>query len=117
MEREKLIERIREHVRRCTDPQTQFGVSEVRELADGVLAVCETDGEHTLYFDKSKCKIKSPFEDVGLRIPNFPKEDTGFIVDVTARSWPSILRTATLSLMSNDRKEIVWHRVPIKIEF
>ena len=119
MTREELVAKIRQHVSMCWQPGAQFGVSEVVELADGVLAVCETDGEHTLYFDKSKCKLpkQCTFEDVGLKIDNFP-EGTGFITDVTAQGWGDIRRTAQSSLVPKSRgKEIVWHKKPVKVKY
>lgn len=120
MTREELIERIKGHVAQCSrHPATSFGVDEVVELADGILAVRETDGEHTLYYDQSKCRLRkdSPFEDEGPEIPDFPT-DTGFITNVMARSWPAMLETARMSLRrTSGRGKIEWHKEPVKIEY
>ena len=119
MKRQKLIERIKRHEARCAgDPNIYFGVAEVVELADGVLAVRETDGEHTVYFDKSKCQVRTgaAFDDAGLRIPNFPS-DTCFMYDVTARSWHAIARAAKLALEKANGGNIEWHNEPVNVQY
>lgn len=118
MTRQELIKRIKRHEAQCArNPATSFGVAEVVELANGVLAVRETDGEHTLYYDKGKCQSApdSPFEDEGPKIRDFPS-DAGFITNVMARDWSAMLETAQMSLKASGGGEINWHEKLVKIE-
>jgi hypothetical protein len=119
MTRQELIERIKKHEAQCAgDPNIYFGVAKVVELADGVLAVRDTDGEHTIYFDKSKCQVRegAAFDDAGLRIRNFPS-DTGFMDDVTARTWQTIARAAKMTLEASSRGKIKWHDKPASVQY
>ncbi len=54
MTRDELVQRIHEHEAQCAlTPTAAFTVVEVVELAPGILAAMESDGEFTLYFDRS----------------------------------------------------------------
>ena len=118
MTRRELIESIRDHEDQCArDLNTSFRVDEVMELADGILAVRDTDGEHTLYFDQSRYRSRAgAIEDISHRIPDFPL-NTGFVEDVTARSWDDIASTAELGLMRAGLGEIMWHDDPVRVQY
>ncbi len=120
MTREGLIACIKRHGAQCTwPPNSHFSVAAVVELADGILAVRESDGEHTIYFDKSKYGVRSRsggVEDIGGEIPNFPY-DVGFIEDVYSKSWRDIAQITRLGLKAVNRKKIRWHKHPVKIEY
>ncbi len=117
MTRKELIERVRRHEAQCDwSIHTSFTVVAVVELAGGVIAVCDTDREYTLYYDKSKVQF-----DPGSRFDNgnprdFPS-DTGFITEVSARSWEQIGEVAKLALKTSTRRKVRWHKKPIKIKY
>lgn len=117
MIRQELIERIKRHEARCSlDSDASFGVAKVVELADGVLAVRETDGEHTVYFDKSKYYVRdSAIADISSEIRDFPI-DTGFIEDVTSRNWQDVTRMLKLGFRALDGK-IKWHKEPVPVKY
>lgn len=122
MTRQELVERIRKHETQCGFVSgAEFGIAEVVELADGVLAVRETDGEHTLYFDKSKVMVRDgAVADISSKIRDFPA-DTGFIEDVMSRNWQDMTRTARMGLAvaggGSRHGKIKWYKKPVKIEY
>lgn len=95
----------------------EFKIAEVHELADGVIAACDTQGEYSLYFDHIKCVVcaVSMYDDASCHI-HLP-EGTGFIVDLQAHSWACIAETARNSLATKDGKEIAWHQTPIRLVY
>ena len=119
MTSQELFEKIREHEEACLGlPGAAFEVVDVVELADGVLSVCDADGEYTIYFDKSKCWFQEDnrlgLDDESETIRSIP-EGVGFICCVTARGWPAITQVARMTLLAAGRKEIIWHEIPIKV--
>jgi hypothetical protein len=89
-----------------------LNVKEVKMLAPGILAVCETDGEHTIYFDKSLVEMKDFVDeewDIATKISGFP-EGIGLIEDVLARDWERIQSTADLLLQTKKGKAIKWDK-------
>lgn len=121
MKRQELVERIRKHEAQCGYVLgAEFGVAEVVELADGVLAVRETDGEHAIYFDKSKVRvIDGALGDISSKIRVFPS-DTGLVEDAMSRNWRDITRTAKKCLKTSGgcrRGKITWHKKPVKIKY
>lgn len=110
MTREELLAKIKQHEEQCSQNRhAAFSVVEAIELADGVIAVRDDGDEFTVYFDKTKCAFEptSPFEDVGLYILRFP-ENTGFITDVSAKSWLHITNTAKMSLTTLAGNQLHW---------
>ncbi len=119
MRKRELISRIKRHESVCSKKlKAAFFVTEVVELAKGVLAVRDTDHEYTLYFDKFKVKIRkeSPFEDGGLMIKSIP-DDTGFVINNMARSWLAIFETARTNLETKTGVEIQWYKDPVKVTY
>lgn len=119
MTRQELIERIRQHEAQCNQtPEASFLIQEARELADGVIAVVDSEWEFTLYFDNTQHMVHdhTPFEDESEQIANFP-DHTGFITNVMAKSWEEITETAKMSLMKLDSNQIDWHEVATSLEF
>lgn len=120
MTRNDLVHVIRNHEARCSIvPGAYFSVVAVQELADGVLAVQETDGEHTIYFDKSRFRVPegSAFKDMSQEVRDFPSVTTGFIEDVMARGWGDIAKTAKLALATANGGKTKWHRKPLAIKY
>ena len=95
-----------------------FMIDQILELATGIYAVLDTEGEYTIYWDKTDERIAgvasdSPFVDLSGQIPGFPA-NTGFVEDVTAKSWKDITRTASMTLIGNG-SAIVWYVLMIPL--
>ena len=93
-----------------------FTVKEVVEVANGVLAVLNENGEYSLYFDTTKCRAHGrPFPDFSPFIQGFPR-NTGLIKDVTARSWDSVKMTAQRNLFLVG-EQVTCHDKPVEIDY
>jgi len=114
----KLIEAVKQHQALCRSMGTaaSFGIKEMNGVAPGILIVCETDGEHTIYFDKSILVTRkdAAYEDISGNINGFPK-GIGFIEDITSRDLKSIKETAQLFLKNKSGKAIKWYKKPKQI--
>lgn len=122
MTRRELVEVIRWFERYCSAVLSiGHEVSEVVELVDGVLAVLESDGEYTLYFDKSKWELEetSNFSDLWADKDGVYYNTTGLVEDLMAGSWQDIAATARLVLKQKvgSCQSPEWHQEPIHLEY
>jgi len=91
MHQTQLHKKIKQHEAQCQRRQEAFfKVAEARDVEDGLIAVRDTSGEYTLYFDKERFVAVRDNIDDSDKIPDFP-ENTGFVVNVMARSWDTII--------------------------
>lgn len=112
-----LLNAIRDHEAR---PHAGFRVVAIQALGPHILAVCDHEGEYTVYFDRRHCRIdesQQVLTDTGPRIPDFP-ENVGFLVEVMSRNWDSIRQVAKHFLVPTGKNPIEWYdSVGIPVEY
>ena len=116
MTRQKLIAAIQWCEAQCRIIPF-LAVVEVRELASGVLAVLESYGERTIYFDQSRHRADHHhFSDRSGDITEFPP-GVGFIECGFSGTWWEIRHIAKEALKSNSRRKTRWHRAPFPVRY
>lgn len=114
-----LLDRIRMHEEACgLIPEAFFEIVHAWEAAPGVIVCREENGEHTIYFDHDKWKVRegTAFRDIGPEIESMPVQ-TGLIEDVMARNLESIVNTARMSLEPLEGQSLAWHEEgPISLD-
>lgn len=116
-----LIQNIRQHEKMCSMPDDSqwepgFVVKEVCEIADGVVAVCDTDNDFLIYFDRDKYQVKHPRLDISSDIDNFPGK-TGLCSDIPARDWQDVGHYAETVLTKLAGEGVRLHPSPIPVAY
>ena len=119
MTRDQMLERIRRHEGICNSVEgAAFRVVEVMELALGVLAVLDTDGERCIFFDKAQCQIQDrKVIDIGSQVRHFNSDDPGLIEDSMSVSWQETLRTAKMGLKKVGSGKMKWNKEPVPVTY
>lgn len=118
MTRQDLIKCIRKHEKYCMALGTSFWIKDALELASGIIAILDTDKVYAVYFDKTRYGIRSKavIEDIGPEIFDFPS-NAGFFHHKKSQNWEEIAQISEKSLKGLNRRKIVWHEKPIRVEY
>lgn len=87
-------------------------IIEIVELAAGVLAARNSNGERFICFDKSLCRLDDEL------FSDLMAEDTwiGLIEEIKSNDWDRVIGTAFTGLRTLDYKEITCHKKPVNVQ-
>lgn len=119
MHSSEMIKRIKAFQAVCNQAEgAAFGVVSAAELADGVVAVHESDGEYAIFFDSTVYRVHSrtAFKDLSSECRGFPV-DTGFVEHAHAQGIMEVLYTMKRSIRKHTRGKIRWHQEPVQLQY